>query len=1357
MARQEATNIFSDGLMSDLHPINTPKSVLTDCLNGTYVTYNGNEFILQNDMGNYKLQNCKLPVNFIPVGVKGYADILYIVSYNPITKQVEIGSYPSPQTIQAAGDSASKLLEYYDWTGTETYPQLSSKDKPLVLFVEDDEEAVKMYPGDEFYLETEPGDDLTPKYIYQHLDYYIVDEDKKLYDLDDADFESRVKDENNFSKVFWETPGWLAAKWRLYVPDRFNLNVRSLNVPEFLLIDKDETGTDTQAEESTGLRDQEAEPGKFKVSLDLSSQTIIMDTLFQKTLNDNDSDNDNDNVYNNDPISFNHLFIRYLIRTSSTTETDREWGTVMGVLDSNKTTPEPESESIGEYKVYDIPCYRHNYQDDIITAYNNVYIAWSFAIPQSNGEIDLTNFNGSVEVTAFPIIKMEGISTLEFRQFETTQRFDLDNIKDSRDIKIADSTYKWSVDDDSCTLSFNINGPFVNASNITGRYEIYRLNMFDNKIAAWEDDPNHEGQQRPKWEAKTSKSTWNNVTLTQNTDRFGYLEKITDPNIKNRTFVELNGIDKNSSQLGMSNGKPGNLLMLSGDIPNIVLYGQNTINIGWENSNVIKFTDYKNWYSQDQKYETLTPSIPNISIGGSIGTLPVGGIIGGGNSNVSTTLPGISLKPLEQEMILDENNTSKTIRFEKEGGLYVFRVIIEQDGKSIAKQDSLLIPSEVFNEFFGSVDNYNNITGDTWINKYVDLISYDGINLQNLSIELNPNEDDKFLEYKWASDNDWSLLDTKTIRDTIKIWRSEDYSLRDFVDAKLESGKELTTNQCLGFLYWAKDRNFLTYTINESSSKEEEQLVFGWKEYTKSTNIENLQIRYNYNLIKDKTITWNSNQTLAKVLHGNLWNPVIETTANLKSGTTDTGLQITDDGYKSKFNFESLATVQNLNIDQEKWDGYIKKSTYPFLDNIIKGYTFGMEYSINPWTTKTNYETQYKTFLYQLKTASESYADHLENAQASSEDDNWHSMGNSDIQMTFSDFMGNRAEFILGCIFFFYYRANTSRTQAHQGESGIGCGTDGDHTDTFLNYILRDHPDGNNAVHITRRINNLLFVRYFTGNKTYVVALDIPWEKICNLCRIRLDVNDQKATFYYPLFLDWQDVFSLALNYNINTCQVTTNILHLRIDDYIWKTTTSNNNLLKLNSIISTKQRNSLRIPSYLLTVDLNKNIFINVGTIISDWIKSNQDDYKKIEDARQSNEFLFIEEDQTRFQQYVESHYASYIDGDGWFYVLWNTEKEYEDSNYSGVRREAVYLPWASNYNHGSLDLIWDLKDISSIIDNVKNWFGGTQDKWTGAHIYYQQPVGSRAVKSFTRNGEGDSGVNKNVLSYCYYIDTNL
>ena len=79
--KQTAQNTFQDGLNYDLHPLVTPNSVLTDNINGTFITYNGNEFCLQNDRGNNK--KVSLPEGHIPIGIKEHNGILYIVSVFP--------------------------------------------------------------------------------------------------------------------------------------------------------------------------------------------------------------------------------------------------------------------------------------------------------------------------------------------------------------------------------------------------------------------------------------------------------------------------------------------------------------------------------------------------------------------------------------------------------------------------------------------------------------------------------------------------------------------------------------------------------------------------------------------------------------------------------------------------------------------------------------------------------------------------------------------------------------------------------------------------------------------------------------------------------------------------------------------------------------------------------------------------------------------------------------------------------------------------------------------------------------------------------------------------------------------------
>lgn len=595
MPRQELSNVFSDGMISDLNPINTPKSVLTDCLNGTYITYNGNEFVLQNDMGNYKLKNCKLPTNFIPVGVKGYADILYIVSYNPFTKEVEIGSYPAPQSIFTTSNEENKVpstneeLAPFNWpteqnkSNTRQYPELIKTDKkPLFIFAGSDEETYKLNPGDEFKLEgiNNIGD---LQYIYQHLNFYVIDEDNKLYDLDDNDmyfYNGEKWSGDTMRKVFWETPGWLAAQYDLYVPDKFNLNLKSLNVPEFLIIDDD---TSEQAEGKINLKTQ------FEASMDLSSQVVITDLLFQNELNKSEHIEGN---------HYKHLYIRYKVETTS--------GTFQGFTVDPDITVDDNGDGS-----YDIPCKWHNYQDDVITAFVNCHPIWWMTNPKDKDNPQ--NYDGVIAVTAYPIIKYNN-KTLEFTQFKTELRFPLNTLKNSNNIDIANSIYKWSVDDDSCTISFNINGPFINASDITGEYSILKVNSSD----------------------------FFNSTTNYDISKF-------------------------------QNWAP---------IPNLVLYGQNTINIDFNDNN---------W------------------------------------------------------------------DFSKEGGVYILCIKLYQNSSDLYNKKMILVPSQVFNDWFGSLDSYENLTTPQWVGKWLDNFKIANFNINSLNMQLKDQccssiliED--ILSYKWSTD-----------------------------------------------------------------------------------------------------------------------------------------------------------------------------------------------------------------------------------------------------------------------------------------------------------------------------------------------------------------------------------------------------------------------------------------------------------------------------------------------------------------------------------------------------------------------------------------------------------------------------
>jgi hypothetical protein len=54
--KKESVNRFNGGMIKDLNPLVTPDNVLTDVVNGSFITFNGDEMMLQNDMGNIPIQ-----------------------------------------------------------------------------------------------------------------------------------------------------------------------------------------------------------------------------------------------------------------------------------------------------------------------------------------------------------------------------------------------------------------------------------------------------------------------------------------------------------------------------------------------------------------------------------------------------------------------------------------------------------------------------------------------------------------------------------------------------------------------------------------------------------------------------------------------------------------------------------------------------------------------------------------------------------------------------------------------------------------------------------------------------------------------------------------------------------------------------------------------------------------------------------------------------------------------------------------------------------------------------------------------------------------------------------------------------
>ena len=553
-----------------------------------------------------------------------------------------------------------------------------------------DQDTYKMYPGDEFKITGLTQEDLD--FPYQHLNFYIIDEDNKLFDIDDTELYANVS-EDYYKKVFWETPGWLAAQYDLYVPDKFNLNLRSLNVPEFITNN-----------ENTSIQSELPQPDAdhFEVSMNLSAQVIISDSLFREELLKHKIGNTS---------QFEHLKVRFKFSCES--------GNFAYL------TEDPTQTYTGSDQTIDINCNYHNYQDDIITAYVNCTPVWFMKEPT---DLDnLSDYNGTVSVEAYPIIDMGGGNILEYKQFITTYKFQLNNLKNKSAINIGENIYKWSVDDDSCTISFDVNGPFVNANNITGRYEIYRVNLF---------------------------KYYKNITLAEQ-----YVDGGNSENLKSASSFSIkdnpqgdilnkdektNKWNRTTTLLDASSFVETNLLMCEGDISNLVLYGQNTLNIDWTSSNEYVLSDYQNTYTNPEYDENDENSKKHITT----------------------------------------ESVNKEISFEKEGGVYLLRIVLEQNHEQIADKVLPLIPSEVFNEWFGEKDNYldenNGVTGSDWINKYWDLISvnvlnpnfnvsFDSENLESFKVLLKHNRDE--IKWEFLKDENNSFLWNKdlVIRDLTNL------------------------------------------------------------------------------------------------------------------------------------------------------------------------------------------------------------------------------------------------------------------------------------------------------------------------------------------------------------------------------------------------------------------------------------------------------------------------------------------------------------------------------------------------------------------------------------------------------------
>ena len=177
---KKVSNTFNKGLTMDVSPLSTTGDSLSDCLNGTFCTMNGDELVLQNDMGNGRVQTAYLSEGYLPIGTTQLGGIIYVASYNPFTNKCQIGSFPSPQRTSDKRDTISKEIPL-------------DKDEDIIRVVLSDQ---IFKPGDKFYL-TIPEQYMQYKYteasdtidaVKQHFLKFsvaIISEESQIIKLDE--------------------------------------------------------------------------------------------------------------------------------------------------------------------------------------------------------------------------------------------------------------------------------------------------------------------------------------------------------------------------------------------------------------------------------------------------------------------------------------------------------------------------------------------------------------------------------------------------------------------------------------------------------------------------------------------------------------------------------------------------------------------------------------------------------------------------------------------------------------------------------------------------------------------------------------------------------------------------------------------------------------------------------------------------------------------------------------------------------------------------------------------------------------------------------------------------------------------
>lgn len=122
--RNVVKNTFEKGLVTDIHPSTATPNTLVDAHNVQYTTRTKDQFIIQKIDGVQEVVDGYEDM-LCPLAVKEHNDVLYMLSYNKLTNQSEIGTYPSVDYNNPINKEITQPTPYVETADTwyDTLPQ----------------------------------------------------------------------------------------------------------------------------------------------------------------------------------------------------------------------------------------------------------------------------------------------------------------------------------------------------------------------------------------------------------------------------------------------------------------------------------------------------------------------------------------------------------------------------------------------------------------------------------------------------------------------------------------------------------------------------------------------------------------------------------------------------------------------------------------------------------------------------------------------------------------------------------------------------------------------------------------------------------------------------------------------------------------------------------------------------------------------------------------------------------------------------------------------------------------------------------------------------------------------------------